>query len=293
FDWGDVVDWMRDGGGWATARHRAAEGMALAVAGVAGPSGDDLRTEAQRFRRARRLVAGEDLLGWLGHWGVSEEEWVDWLDRTLRRRARTRSPGPAQVADEQATWVEAVCSGDLEEAATSLARALGAWGERTGGAPLPEDGRFEAVRRAAEALEQAPVPSDELERALATNAAAWVQVAIEWADFGSPDAAREAVAAVRVDGLALAAVAELARVEREDAVVRAEELDGPTRAFALSAPLDRPVVVGGPGQAGVVAVVRARRHPSPGDPDDEELARVACVRARTQGAVDRWVTWYG
>ncbi len=291
FVWEDAVDWMRDGGSWAEARHRAAEGMTLAAAGAAGPSGDELRAEAQRFRRARRLVAGEDLLRWLGHWGISEEEWVDWLDRTLRRKAGTRPSHLTRSADEQATWVEAVCSGELERATVALARALGAWAERTGGAPPPEVDRFESLRRAAEELERSPVPRAEIERTVSANAAAWVQVTIEWADFGTSDAAREAVAAMRDDERSFAAVAGLAGTTRRDAVVRAEDLDVRTRAVAMSAPLDSPALIGTPGEPGVVVVVRARRHPDAGDADDEELARAACVGERAQGAVDRWVTW--
>ncbi len=290
FVWEDAVDWMRDEGTWVEARHRAAEGMTLAAAGASGPTGDELRAEAQRFRRARRLVAGEDLLHWLGHWGISEEEWVDWLDRTLRREAGTPPSHLTRTADEQATWVEAVCSGDLEKAAAALARALGAWAERTGGALPPEEDRFEALRRAAGELERTPVPRAEIERSVSTNAAAWVQVTIEWADFGSSDAAREAVAAMRDDGQSFAAVTGLARATRRDAVVRAEDLGARTRAVAMSAPLDSPTLIGTEGEPGVVMVVRARRHPHAGDADDEALAVAACVEERAQGVVDRWVT---
>jgi hypothetical protein len=291
FVWQDVVDWMRDDGKWSAATRRAAEGMTLAAAGAAGPSADELRAGAQRFRRARRLVAGEDLLRWLAHWGISEEEWVDWLDRTLRREAQTAPSRLTRAADEQATWVEVVCSGDLEMAADALARALGAWAERTGGAPPPAEDSFEAIRQAAEDLGSAPVPRAEVERTIATNAAGWVQVAFEWSDFGTSDAAREAIAAMRDDGASLAALAELAHAECDEAVVRAEDLDARTRAVAVSAPLDSPVIVGTPDSPGLVAVVRARRHPSAAEPDDEALAVATCTEERRQAAVDRWVTW--
>lgn len=291
FTWEDVVDWMRDDGTWAAAARHAAEGMNYAADGVAAPSAVQLRAEAQRFRRARHLVAGEDILRWLAHWAISEEEWVDWLDRSLRREAAAVPPRCTLVVDDQATWVEAVCSGDLEEAAVGLGRALGAWAERTSGAPPPELDRFAALRRAADEFAQAPVPRAEIERTIGGNAAGWVQVALDWADFGSSDAAREAIASVRDDGIALGAVAELARVGVEDAVARADDLDARTRAVALSAPLDSPVLVGTPEEPGIVAVVRARRHPSADDPDDQTLATEFCIEERVQAAADRWVTW--
>lgn len=291
FAWEDVIEWMTDAGTWAAATRRAAEGMTLAAAGAAAPSSDELRATAKQFRRDRRLVSGEDLLRWLAHWAISEEEWVDWLDRTLRREAQTAPAHLTRSADRQATWVEVVCSGDLEEAALELARALGAWAERTSGAAPPAEGRFEALRGAADELDRTPVPRDEIERTIATNAAGWVQVAVEWADFGSSDAAREAVTSIRDDGLSLAGVAELARVESGDAVVRAEDLDPRTRAVAVSAPLDNPVIVGTPEIPGIVVVVRARRHPGGGDADDEVLAVAACTEERVQAVMDRWVTW--
>ncbi|HTX63615.1 MAG TPA: hypothetical protein VMD28_08230 [Acidimicrobiales bacterium] len=291
FVWEDVVEWMKDDGKWALARRRASEAMTLVAAGAAATLADNLRAKAQRFRRARRLVAGEDLIRWLADWGISEEEWVGWLDGTLRREAEPPPTRLTRSADEQATWVEVVCSGDLEDAAAGLARALGAWAERSEGASPPERERFEALRHAAEELGRAPVPRAEVERVITANAAAWVQVAIEWADLGSPDAAREAVAAMRDDGLSFAAVAELARAGRGDAVARAEDLDGRTRAIAVSAPLDSPVRIDTPVQPGVVAVVRARRHPSADHVEDGALATAACIQARVDAAVDRWVTW--
>ena len=93
------------------------------------------------------------------------------------------------------------------------------------------------------------------------------------------------------DGIALGAVAELARVGVEDAVARAADLDARTRAVALSAPLDSPVLVGTPEEPGIVAVVRARRHPRADDPDDQTLATEFCVEERARAAADRWVTW--
>lgn len=291
FTWEDVVDWMRDEGAWAAAARHAAEGMTLAADGIGAPSAAQLRAEAQRFRRARHLVAGEDILQWLAHWGISEEEWVDWLDRAIRREVAPVPSRPTRAADEQATWVEAVCSGDLEDAAVELGRALGAWAERTDGSTPPERDRFEALRRAADEFARSPVPREEIERTISGNAAGWVQVALEWADFGTADAAREAVASMRDDGVTLGAVAELANVGAEDAVVRADDLDARTRAVAVSAVLGSPVLVGTPEEPGIVAVVRARRHPSADDPDDEALAIEFCTEERVQAAADRWVTW--
>jgi hypothetical protein len=288
--WEDVVDWMREERTWEVAARRATAGAALVAEGLGGPTADELRDHAHRFRRARHLVAGEDLLRWLAHWGISEDEWVDWLDRTLRREAATAPPGVGPQVDEQATWVEAVCSGDLEDAASRVVRAMASWAARTGGAPPPGHDRFQALRAAAEELGRAEVLREDVERTLTANAAGWVQVALEWADFATVDAAREAIATMREDAMSLSAVAKLARVEVHDVLVRTEELDPRTRGVAVSAPIDSPVLVATPQDPGVVAVVRARRHPSADHPEDVALAVEVCVEQRVQAAIDRWVT---
>jgi hypothetical protein len=288
---GDVRDWMVAEGSWAAAARRAAEGRALALAQIGGPSGDVLRQAAQRFRRERKLIAGEDLSRWLAHWGISEEEWVDWLDGTLRREAQPGVARPESNAGEHETWVETVCSGALRSAARQMARAFGAWAEQHGGAQPPAAERFAATRGAYDALVGDAPERSEVERIIATNALGWLQIAYESADFGSADAAREALASVRDDGETLASVATLAGAELETATVRAEDLAPHLRSVLVSAPLDGPVLAGGPDDPGVVVVVRGRRHPTIDDPDDAALAAADVAEQRVQTAMDRWVSW--
>lgn len=288
---GDVRDWMVAEGSWAAAARRAAEGRALALGQVGGPSGDVLRQAAQRFRRERKLIAGEDLSRWLAHWGISEEEWVDWLDRTLRRDAQPGVARPEPEASEQETWVEVVCSGALGRAARQMARAFAAWAEQNGGAPPPAAERLGATRAAYDSLVAADPDRSELERIIATNALAWLQIAYESADFGSADAAREALASVRDDGETLASVATLAGAEFETATVRAGDLVPRLRSVLVSAPLDAPVLAAGPDDPGLVAVVRGRRHPTIEDAEDLALAAGDAAEQRVQTAMDRWVSW--
>jgi hypothetical protein len=290
--WGDVVDWMRTDGTWAASAQRASDGRALALAGIAGPGADALAEASRRFRRERRLTAGEDLQRWLEHWGISIEAWVDWLDHRCRLRAHATLPqDPAAAHDDQATWVDAVCSGELRQAVDRLARALGAWADQTGGAAsLAAGDRWGALRSAYGTL-AAEVPEPrELERAIATNAARWLLLALEWARFPSADAALEALACCRDDRATLPAVAALAGVSVEGVTVRAEDLDPRLRSVVVSSPLDVPVLAGGSDDPGLVMVVRARRHPCAEEPSDRELARRSCVEERVQAAVDRWVS---
>jgi hypothetical protein len=291
YSWGDVREWMISDGSWAACARRAAEGRALALGGLGGPSGDALRQAAQRFRRERKLIAGEDLARWLGRWGLSEEEWVDFIDRTLRREAQPPPSRPDSDVDEQAAWVEALCSGELLAAARRLARALGAWGERGGGTPVPAADRWTVLREAyGDFVAQLP-DREELDRVISANAVPWLQIAFESVSFPSGDAAREALASVRDDGVTLVSVAQLADADFDDSTERAEDVEPRLRSVVMSSPLDVPVLAGTPDDPGLVVVVRGRRHPTTGDPGDEELAAATVVEQRVQSAMDRWVTW--
>lgn len=290
--WGDVREWMVDDRTWAVCARRAAQGAAHALGDGPGPSGGALRQAAQRFRRERKLIAREDLAAWLARWAISEEEWVDWLDRSLRREGAA-APAAGGGAGEQETWVEAVCSGELGAAARRMAQAFGAWGERDAAALPPPQERLAVLRRAyAELVARAPEPWD-LERTISANAAGWLEIAFESVSFPTADGAREGLAACRDDGATLASVAALAGVEVEGASVRADEVEPRLRAVVVSAPLDVPVLAATPERPGLVVTVRGRRHPTLDDEDDRRRAAHAVAEQRVQSAVDRWVVWRG
>lgn len=312
FTWGDVAASMADDGSWALVARRAAAGRALAAAGVATPTGTALRAAASRFRRARSLGAAEDLEAWFAHWSISTEQWVDWLERSLRcddvlgpfgtfgaaadaiGDDVVPGDGGGAAGDLTDVWVDAVCSGALEGGARRLATALGAWAARADGEPPPAGhDRWAALRRAHEELVTLAPPRDELERVVVTNAAGWLRIALACGCFATPDAGREAVACCRDDGAAFAAVAERAGIECNRVDVCADDLHERLRAAAVSSPVGTPVLVGTPEEPGLVIVVLSREHPSLDDPVVGQLATESCVAQRVQSAIDRWVTWRG
>jgi hypothetical protein len=291
FTWQDVRQAMLDDGSWAAAELRASTGRALVAADGAGPSGTALRDAARRFRHARGLVAGEDLQAWLGRWGLSDEEWIDWLDRSLRVEAAGDGDVPPLQPDERATWAEVVFSGALETGAQRLAFALAAWAQATGGAPPPAEDPWARLRGALDDLVAQPVERRDLERLMATRAAEWLSMDLELARFSSSDAAREAVSCCRDDGATLSEVADRAGVECRRATLRAEDLEPALRAAAVSAPLGSAVPVGASSVATDVLVVWTRHAPSLDDPEVEAMAIECCADERAQAAMDRWVTW--
>lgn len=300
FTWWDVRDWMAADGSWRECLRRGLCGRALIAAGAATPGTAALRERAELFRRKRRLVAREDLSAWLARWDVSDEEWVDWLERSLLVESfeldgHEPLGGMPEVDEsvdaERDAWVDAVCSGALERAAWSMAEALGGWATATNGAPLPVTERTRALRDAYERLLALPVTDADLAREIATHAGSWMSLRLERADLRTVDAAREAVACWRDDGAPLARVAQLAAADLVTEEVRVDALEGPIRSVAVSAPVGAPVIVGTPRTPGLVVVVADRRLPDVGIDEDRELARRSCVEARVEAAVDRWVSW--
>ncbi len=205
FSWTAVRDSMVDDGTWVTLERRAAQNAVAASVGLGSPSPDELRSATRQFRYPRGLGAAEDLRCWLKRWGISESEWLKWLDHS--QRASYESVTALEPPyDERASWVEAVCSGELESASLRLASAVACWAESSNGSPPPERERWVSLRAAHSEMVQRGSDRIELERVVDAQANSWMEVDLEWADFASPDAAREAVCCCRQDGDTLATV---------------------------------------------------------------------------------------
>jgi len=131
YTWRDVVLAAMLSGEWAELAEQVREVLAglgqLAAAGrTLDP--DEVTAEANEFRYARELLTAEETEAWLAGWGLTADQWMEYIERSvLRRRCRS---GPEQQAarcrvsaDDLAdrVWVEAVCSGTLERLARELA----------------------------------------------------------------------------------------------------------------------------------------------------------------------------
>jgi hypothetical protein len=292
FSWNAVRESMVDDGTWATVERRAAQNAVAASVAFGSPSPDALRSAAQQFRYPRGLGAAEDLRCWLKRWGISESEWLKWLDHSQRAGYESVTALESPY-DERASWVEAVCSGELESASLRLASAVACWAESSSGSLPPERERWASLRAAHSEIVQRRSDRSELERIVDTQANAWMEVDLEWADFASSDAAREAVCCCRQDGDTLATVSARAGATHKRDVIRAERLPGRLRSAAVSGILGMPVVVTSSSEMTTTLVVRGRRPPALENPRIEALAAELCATARVQAALDRWVRWDG
>jgi hypothetical protein len=103
----------------------------------AGPSQEQLRTEAVAFRRARTLESGQDLRAWLAARELTMEEWQAHLQRSFAAQEHPGSAGgvaPGALAGEsEALAVDLACGGWWQHFADLGARLWAA-------AKLVEDG---------------------------------------------------------------------------------------------------------------------------------------------------------
>lgn len=89
---------------------------------------DQVEAAASEFRYARDLVAAEEARAWLAEWGLTAEEWMSYIRRSVLRRQWS-----AELADIAAHYTvsdqdvaaalkaEAICSGHLARVAGRLA----------------------------------------------------------------------------------------------------------------------------------------------------------------------------
>ena len=182
---------------WAWDRWEATTGRALASERTQpAPDRDAVRAAAAEFRRARRLIAGEELQAWLDVWGLTATGWLAWVRRSLLTHAGTQPP--VTPAWEE-VWTAAVCAGWLEREAWTMAERAAAVAALGADGPDPVG---------------ALVARGVTDRALAEVTAAagldWTLFTLERASFRDAGSAAEAVLCVREDGLTLAAAAALA-----------------------------------------------------------------------------------
>ena len=130
--WEDVVLMGLVRRDWATLERDLRYGLACVARARAEhmlPCNEDLRKAAAAFRYERDLISAEEASNWLARWKLQQEDWTDYLRRTILRsrwraeltRVADHFP-PADAAVAAALHAEAVCSGTLGRLARELAR---------------------------------------------------------------------------------------------------------------------------------------------------------------------------
>ncbi len=137
YRWRDVIVAAWKWGEWDVVDRRARHGNACVraaqAAGNALPSGA-LETAGQDFRYARELVTAHSMEQWFQRMGISAREWTAHLRRELHRARHSPSSldalaeqYPMEAAEAaRIAFVDAVCAGDADRWARSLAARVAA-----------------------------------------------------------------------------------------------------------------------------------------------------------------------
>lgn len=132
FSWTDVVLAAVLRGDWSRFTVGVERRLALAASAEArdvSPSDEELEAAAEEFRYERDLITAEDMEAWLGRRGLTVDEWMDYVERSVlespaKAAGESEPPDPLPVGESgvvECLGVEAICSGALARFAASLA----------------------------------------------------------------------------------------------------------------------------------------------------------------------------
>jgi hypothetical protein len=298
-EWDSLVAW-------------SAEGIRRHVGGVVDAS--EVRRVAERFRRARRLEAGQALRAWLAERDITIPEWEAYLGRRVALGEGfgfTDRPSTLPVAFDAVLRVDSFCNRFWEVGAKRVIEWMAAQhllGDTTGtaidvsqiveaaladdAAKLSDKGAEWCQERLATLASWSEAYS-RLGGSVATEAAIQSTIEAHWSEWSflhldvcrlaSEPAAREALISATDDGTSPEEIARRAHATLRREVVRARDLEKGILPILLSTTIDEPT---GPFRIGtdwVVMWVRARQPADASDP----LVRADAVDALVSAAVER------
>ena len=288
-------------GDWQAIERAAAQGLAclrrMAV------NGEELGRETLEaseldFRRARRLISGEDTIEWLDRHGLTVSDWRDYIRRVVARdrwadeldETEARFPiAPEQVAS--VVWAEAVCSGALWRMASRLAGDA-ALAVESGESVARDRGQaFSRIAEVAEHARAAALSESSIAAEVERRVLGWLRVEGEILELPTEAMAREAAFLVRDDGRPLAEVGmECGTEVRQLRVYMDDASPELSRALlgAQEGELVGPLAIDN--GFGLVLLERKTR-PSTDDPDVRAKAKEIVVTRLTERAVAANVSW--
>jgi hypothetical protein len=302
FTWDDVVAAARVRGDWQAVEKSAAQGLACLQRVTA--SGEELDQEVLdatevEFRRARRLLSGEETVEWVEQHGLTVPEWRDYIRRAVARDrwadelAETAARFP--VAQDEVTtvvWAEATCSGALDEMAWRLA----------GDAALAVDSGESLAGERAQALSRIAAAADQARATAVTDQAIadevgrrgleWLRVEGMLLEVPTESMAREAAFLVRDDGRPLPEVAVDCGTEARPLGLYMGEASPELSAALLGA--DEGELVGplALDDSFALLLVEQKTRPSTDDPEVRAKAEQTVVTRLTDRAIAANVSWH-
>ena len=201
FRWREVVSAARAWSDWTKIEERAGLALELRERPALEPDPAEFERTQAEFRYERNLLAADDLEAWLDGWGIAVEDWLLQVRATVVGEGASIPPSPREPDAEQlaaAAWAEAVCSGELERLARTLAERCAVY-EAAGNAP-PEELTADALALVDEAHQRfrdAAVTDGALERKLHDERLEWTRIEGRYLAHPDEDVVREAALGVR------------------------------------------------------------------------------------------------
>jgi hypothetical protein len=295
YRWGDVVEAAELWGDWARLRERAREGAAALERSDGWEdaiSEEEVESAAEEFRYARDLISAEEMEDWLQRWGLTAEEWMDWVRVSLLRRKSSDSLGPVlqdepdEESLERFLLAEAVCSGELEQLAYKLAgRAAVTQKELASSAPLAL--REESFRACCERALTAAAAAREIR----LHRREWTRLDCRRLDFRREEEAREASLCAREDGSPIENVAASSGAPIFPESMVLGKLDADLQEKFLAARKGDWVGPVRRGEGYALYLVVEKTRPSESDPGDVRLAEEAILRRLLDREINDRVKW--
>ena len=307
FGWDEIVLAAETWGEWRSFFEATRLSLAcLRLATKTGrlPAAAETREVADAYRYAHNLISADEARSWLSRWGLTVDEWMDYLrgqmlrDRWSNRLEEKLDCNP--VTDQEVTRVvrcHAVCADKLGEWSRRLA-GRAAVATRSG---IFETAPLSSIRSSEELvyrietefqlLRQRIVTPKLIESKIADHRLDWIRVDSRYIWFGEERIAREAALCVSYDGLTLEEVAHDARAIVQQWSFYLDEIEPATRSRFLAArkgdwlgPIK--MIEGFP----LFSIV-GKRMPAADDLEIRDRAEQALIAGMMEQAIDERVTW--
>ena len=292
FTWIDVIEAARARGDWAALQR---EVVALLTrerelaAADALPSGLQVKAAATEFRYEHNLVSADELLEWLDQRGLSVDEWMAEMRRSLLQPAEPESTVPPDVL-ERASWVHAVCSGRLAEYARMLAEEVAVHLSEQPPTLAPE--QLGALSEKRQRFCEAQLDESALDAEVRNDDGGWTRMDLQYLKHHDEMVVREAALCVRLDGRELVDVGKDAGAEMWETSVLLDDAEPMLRTRLLAASVGELI---GPlateTDHRLVLLVR-RLSPTLDDPVVRRRAEQTINRRALAAAVNRHVNWH-
>jgi hypothetical protein len=307
--WGDVILAARLWGDWADLERQLVVGLACIKRWQKTEDeldGEELRAAANEFRYTHDLVSAKEAENWLIGWGLSAEDWMEYLRRLLLRRKWADQLGqiiesyPITQEEMQANLrAEAVCSDQMANFARRLAAHAAAhakaveegWVEPADN-PTERSDRLRALESGYRLFCERAVETRAIRTQIDAHRLDWIRIDCRYVLFPDEQVAREAFVCLREDGADLEAIAARSHGALRERSLYLDQIDGSLRDRFLSA--EQGALIGPVPWRGASAVffIKEKTLPAINDVEIHKRAQAAVLDMALNREINNRVRWH-